>query len=592
MAFLHPWLLLGLVAAAIPILLHLRQQQEPPTVRFPAVRYLLDATRQHERRLRLRHWLLLALRTLLVIALVLAAAGPSLPVGGVATHPPTALALILDNSLSSGAVSGGTLRLDRLREGARDILATATPSDALWLITADGVPRRGSPGELRAIVDTLTPASRRLDLGEVVTIAGGIVESDARSGGVVVVTDLQESAVGPAEVRVPVLVVADDQEPISDLGIAVLDVGAQPWGLDGARLSIEGAGDPARRAPVRVQVGTRPPRDALLGVGVPASFVLPPLRPGWYEVRAELEADELRGDDVRSAGVRVAPVAAARWDEAGRYAGAALETLRENGRVGRGSEVTVGALGPAASIVTPPLEAARLGALNRALEQRGVAWRFGVEVTSTAATDSGAWLGRVDVARRHRLVPSGSGAVGVLATVGGEPWVVRSGDVVLIGSRLEPEWTGLPYSAAFVPFVDALVNRVARGEIAAVTGSVGAPALLPDAVTEVVRGAARWRVEGGSGFVASELGVHWLVNGTDTVGALNVGADPRESLLAPAEPGVVEELWGARVTGTEGAGRAAFALAARSDLRGLLLWMALIAGILELVVVAWGRRRG
>jgi hypothetical protein len=51
-------------------------------------------------------------------------------------------------------------------------------------------------------------------------------------------------------------------------------------------------------------------------------------------------------------------------------------------------------------------------------------------------------------------------------------------------------------------------------------------------------------------------------------------------------------LWGARVVGIEGAGRAAFALAARSDLRGLLLWVALIAGILELVVVAWGRRRG
>ena len=72
--FLHPWLLLGLVAAAVPFLLHLRQHREPPTVTFPAVRYLLDATRQHERRLRLRHWLLLLLRTVLILALVLAAA--------------------------------------------------------------------------------------------------------------------------------------------------------------------------------------------------------------------------------------------------------------------------------------------------------------------------------------------------------------------------------------------------------------------------------------------------------------------------------------------------------------------------------------
>ena len=76
MTFLHPWLLAGLLAAGVPLLLHLVQRREPPTVVFPAVRYLLDATREHQRRLRIRHWLLLLLRTLLIVALVLAAAGP------------------------------------------------------------------------------------------------------------------------------------------------------------------------------------------------------------------------------------------------------------------------------------------------------------------------------------------------------------------------------------------------------------------------------------------------------------------------------------------------------------------------------------
>src|SRR6478736_4800507 len=121
-AFLHPWWLAALALAAVPIILHLRQQREPPTVAFPAVRYLLDATRQHQQRLRLRHWLLLLLRTLLIIALVLAAAGPTAPVGGVSSHPPTALVIVLDNSLSSGVVAGGTPRLDNLRRAAREVL--------------------------------------------------------------------------------------------------------------------------------------------------------------------------------------------------------------------------------------------------------------------------------------------------------------------------------------------------------------------------------------------------------------------------------------------------------------------------------------
>ena len=46
--------LLGLAAAAIPVLLHLLARREPPTVVFPAVRYLVSTTREHQRRLKLR----------------------------------------------------------------------------------------------------------------------------------------------------------------------------------------------------------------------------------------------------------------------------------------------------------------------------------------------------------------------------------------------------------------------------------------------------------------------------------------------------------------------------------------------------------
>src|SRR6185436_5505003 len=100
--FLHPWALVGLAAAAIPVLIHLLARREPPTVLFPAVRYLITTTREHQRRLKLQHLLLLLFRTLLIIALVLAAAGPIVPGrGGVAGHAPSALVLVVDNSPSS-----------------------------------------------------------------------------------------------------------------------------------------------------------------------------------------------------------------------------------------------------------------------------------------------------------------------------------------------------------------------------------------------------------------------------------------------------------------------------------------------------------
>ena len=58
MTFLHPLALLGLAAAAIPLLLHLFQRRTPPEAEFPAVRYLAEAERRTARRLRLRHRLL------------------------------------------------------------------------------------------------------------------------------------------------------------------------------------------------------------------------------------------------------------------------------------------------------------------------------------------------------------------------------------------------------------------------------------------------------------------------------------------------------------------------------------------------------
>src|SRR5256885_2130404 len=61
--FIHPLALLGLAAAAIPALLHLLQRRVPPELDFPAVRYLSAAERESARRLKLRHLLLLILRT-------------------------------------------------------------------------------------------------------------------------------------------------------------------------------------------------------------------------------------------------------------------------------------------------------------------------------------------------------------------------------------------------------------------------------------------------------------------------------------------------------------------------------------------------
>jgi hypothetical protein len=591
--FLHPWVLAGLAAAAIPILLHLLARREPPTVVFPAVRYLVTTTREHQRRLKLQNWLLLLLRTLLIATVVLAAAGPTMPLSGVPGHAPSAMVLIVDNSPSSGAVVGGAPQLRQLVATARQVLDRATPEDALWLVTADGIPRRGDRVSLGDLVGDLTVSPRRLDLGVAVTLAGEVLASEPRPGEIVLLTDLQASALSPAQRTVPLLVGRPVAVPPANVGIGGIETGSQPWSSDGGRITVSLVGDSGAAVPVSARLGNRPPRQVLGRAGAATTVSLPATPSGWWTLTAELDPDEFRLDDRRVAAVRVAPVARVSWDSASRYVAAASEVLAANHRIQRGQEVSLGRLGRGTSVVQPPDDPAGVGALNRALAARGVGWSYGNPATGSGYSDSGAVVGRHRVIRRYVLQSGGSGRTGVLATVNGTPWIVRGGNVVLLGSRLDPAWTDLPVSAGFMPFMDLLLNRLARGEIALDHGAPGDPIALPDLVTEVRQGDRQWRVEGGGLFRPTEPGVFYLVAGRDTVGAISVNPDARESRLARASDGQARQLWkGARVVPLPEASEVAFSSSSRGDLRGPLLWTALAVGMIEVgLASAWRRRR-
>ncbi|MGI9041887.1 MAG: BatA domain-containing protein [Gemmatimonadales bacterium] len=590
--FLHPWALAGLAAAAIPILLHLLARREPPTVVFPAVRYLITTTQEHQRRLKLQNLLLLLVRTLLVVVLVLAAAGPTLPLGGVAGHAPSALVLILDNSPSSAAVVAGSRRLAQLLAAGRSVLGRATPDDALWLVTADGMPRRGDRQTLREQLDALAVSPRRLDLGSALALAGEVLAPEARPGEVVLLTDLQASALSPAQVSVPLVVGRFEEPPPPNVGIARLETGPQPWSSQGGRVALVLAGDSGAAVPLSARIGDRPARQALAQVGGTATLALPGVPSGWWTVAAELDPDELRLDDSRVGVVRVAPVARVAWDSGSRFIAAACEVLASSGRIARGGEVTLGRLARGNSVVQPPDDPAGLGALNRALAARGVGWRYGNLSIDPVFTDSGPVIGRERVLRRYQLQSTGSGRTGVLATAAGTPWLVRSGEVLLLGSRLEPSWTELPVSAGFMPFVDVLLNRLARGEVTLAAGAPGDPVAIPDLVTLVRQGEREWRVEGGGIFRPAGLGAHYLVAGDDTVGAISANLDPRESRLSPAPDAQVRELWkDARIVSLKDAAGEVFSAGARGDLRGPLLWAALLLGLTELGLASALRRQ-
>lgn len=79
MGFLNATLLFGLAAAAIPIALHLLGRREPQRLEFPALRFLKQRIETNRRRMRVRHWSLLSLRVLALAGLALALAQPHVP---------------------------------------------------------------------------------------------------------------------------------------------------------------------------------------------------------------------------------------------------------------------------------------------------------------------------------------------------------------------------------------------------------------------------------------------------------------------------------------------------------------------------------
>ena len=76
LSFLSPAFLVGALAAALPVVLHLLGRRPQRRVLVPAVRLLKGAPAQETRRRRLRELALLALRVTAVLLLALAFARP------------------------------------------------------------------------------------------------------------------------------------------------------------------------------------------------------------------------------------------------------------------------------------------------------------------------------------------------------------------------------------------------------------------------------------------------------------------------------------------------------------------------------------
>jgi len=166
MGFLSPWFLLGLAALGLPVYIHLLRRHVTTPLKFSSLMFFERGTQSSTRHRRLRYLLLFALRTALLLLLVLAFANPF--VRRAAAGPSdSVLLLVVDNSFSMKA---GTKFADAKR-AALQVLASRTRSRPAEIMAMGGrlevlTQPIQDQAALHSALESIQPGDSRANLGE------------------------------------------------------------------------------------------------------------------------------------------------------------------------------------------------------------------------------------------------------------------------------------------------------------------------------------------------------------------------------------------------------------------------------------------
>ncbi|HTY60465.1 MAG TPA: BatA domain-containing protein [Bacteroidota bacterium] len=175
MTFLNPFVLFGLAAAAIPVVLHLLNLRKLRTVEFSSVRFLKELQKTSLRRLRIRQILLLVVRTLLIISVVLAFSRPALRVrfGGFGSPAASStMIIIIDDSPSMNVRDERGTSFARALQAASGLVDIAAEGDRLYVIPlselrpGNPLPAPRTPESAREALRRMTPSPMSIPLGD------------------------------------------------------------------------------------------------------------------------------------------------------------------------------------------------------------------------------------------------------------------------------------------------------------------------------------------------------------------------------------------------------------------------------------------
>ena len=334
MSFLNPILLSALALASVPVIIHLLNRRRFRLVEWAPMKYLKLTIKTNRRRMRLEQLILLALRTLVVVLLVLAVARPVISSGGLAgwlgAKGRTSRLLVIDDSLSTGYLTDGRSAFDAAKEVADELLKSVGAQDAVTAVVTSApdapLAREAQMADRSGVlgaVAQLRPADTRNDWPATFkAIDDHLAAATFPSKEVVIITDLRK---GGWDAGVTEVANRWDKQGVK---VRVVDVGSRvTHNASVPAFEMEDAvalpgGPVSLKAVVRNDLPTpMNAAQALLTVGGQARPVtLPDLEPGKsaevplsvsfasagaQPVQVQIPADALPADDVRWIGLNV-----------------------------------------------------------------------------------------------------------------------------------------------------------------------------------------------------------------------------------------------------------------------------------------------
>lgn len=171
MIFLNPAFLFGLLAASIPVIIHLFNLRKLKKIDFSTLAFLKELQKNKIRKIKLKQWLLLALRVLIILFAVLAFARPTLQnvsIGGTTSAAKTTAVFILDDTYSMSVVDQKGSYFNQAVQKIKTILSQMQEGDEAGLILVS------KEKSFENLITDLSSFNREINLIEISSASGNL----------------------------------------------------------------------------------------------------------------------------------------------------------------------------------------------------------------------------------------------------------------------------------------------------------------------------------------------------------------------------------------------------------------------------------